>query len=189
MNCLPIFIISIPSSKYRLGNVLTKLSSSENLAGIINKAPGVFTIKWKGVKYGYYDQYKKYIYVFRKIVKLDKPCLVLEDDALAKEGWEIVLESAPKGYDFLFLSDDHFKHPLHKIDDHWFECCWSKTTCATVFSPKAAKALLKWQFICKHPMDWTINYLLMGKNEFKSYWHVPGVFEHGTKKGFYSSTI
>ncbi len=185
----PVFIISIPSSKDRVENALARLSLQGRRAHVVEKTRMIFTIKWRRVKYSYYDQYKKYIFIFREIAKINRPCLVLEDDALAIDRWELALSSAPKDFDFLFLSDDRFPHPINKVDNQWYECRWSKTTCATVFSPRAAKALLRWQFICKHPMDWTINYLLKQEKHLKSYWHIPGIFEHGTVKGIYQSSI
>jgi hypothetical protein len=184
-----IFIITIPSSRNRLAKTISKLNFPNEKIEVIEKAESHFSLRWVGVKYGYFDQYKKYMCIFRKIVKLNRPCLILEDDALAIDGWNSTLLTAPQNSDFLFLSDDHFNHPVFKVDHNWYKCRWSKTTCATVFSPRAAKSLLRWQFICKHPMDWTINYLLKQKNNLNSYWHMPGVFMHGTMSGIYQSSI
>lgn len=184
----PIYILTLPESSDRQRVILSSLGDAGGKAKFISQTDWYFTVGWR-VRASYLDQYRKYVEIFRRIKQAGHPALVLEDDAIALSGWEKALSHAPEDFDFLFLSDDVCRHPLGNKEGPWATCRFSKTTCATVFSPRAAEALLRWRFICKHPMDWTINYLLAARSELNCYWHLPGVFEHGTKRGRYPSTI
>lgn len=151
--------------------------------------PRGFTFKWPALKTAYWDQYRRYIHIFDRIIAADRPALVLEDDAVPKPLWLEELAGAPQDFDFLFLSDDFWDHPLKHISGCWYASRHSKTTCATLFSVKAAKALARQRLWCKEAMDWTINRLLERDLALKACWHLPGLFEHGSVTGRYMTSI
>lgn len=186
---MDVYIVSCPATKDRLSNLLSCFSSEDTLLTVHSAPSCVFTLKRPNLKRAYWDQYKKYIRIFRLIAAANRPCLVLEDDALPKPNWRENLAEAPADFDFLFLSDDYYKHPLQHVEGPWYAARHSKTTCATVYSVKAAKLLARRWFYCSEAIDWTINRLLEREKSLKAYWHISGLFEHGSMTGRYASSI
>jgi hypothetical protein len=186
----PIHIITSDSTIQRVDPAIKALESSQEV--FIHQHPNwKFTLRVK-TKKSILDQYKKYIDIFRIISKTKKSALVLEDDALAQKGWGKVLLDNKKiieNADLTFLSTDFFDHEMTPIDDNFSSVRMSKATCATIFSPKAAVALLKYKFICRYPMDWQINHMLEKRKDLSCIWHNKGIFVHGTVEGVYQTSI
>lgn len=184
-------ILTTPNAGKRMETLLGSLGNKAGDAIIHEKALPRITVGWK-VKPGYLDQYKKYVAIYFEVLKAGRPALILEDDAIAKPGWDEALSKpggVPADFDYLFVSDDVFDHPLEKVSEDWARCRWSKTTCATIVSPRGAKALLKKRFLCTCAMDWTMNHVLAADHSLQSYWHLTGLFIHGSRAGLYQTTI
>jgi hypothetical protein len=184
-------ILTTPNAGRRMETLLGSLGEKAGEAIIHERAIPRLTIGWK-VKAGYLDQYKKYVSIYFEVVKAGRPALILEDDAIGKPGWAAKLakpDGVPRDFDYLFVSDDVFDHPLEKVSDEWARCRWSKTTCATIVSPRGAEALLKRRFLCTCAMDWTMNHVLAADPSLQSYWHLSGLFIHGSRAGMYPTTI
>ena len=170
--------------------LLRSLEDQDKNVVFISKAPLSPMFRGKLTR-GEYDLYLKFLAIFRVISRDDKHTLVLEDDAIALPGWQEAIMNGLetlKNPDFLFLSNNQYSHPKMRVSDSWFSCNWSRTCCATVFSPRACRLLLKHPFVACEAIDWAITGEIQ-KRGLSSFWHETGVFDHGSSSGIYRSTL
>lgn len=185
-----IYVITMKQSNERRKALLESLKDHAKNVVFISKAPWYPMFRGKLTK-GEFNLYRKFLAIFQMISRHDHHTLVLEDDAIALPGWhEAIVDGLETldNPDFLFLSNNQYSHPKERVSDLWFSCKWSRTCCATVFSPRACELLLKHPLVARQAIDWAITSEIQ-KGGLSSFWHQIGVFDHGSSSGIYRSTL
>jgi GR25 family glycosyltransferase involved in LPS biosynthesis len=69
--------------------------------------------------------------------------IVFEDDVLFVNNMlKHIINTAPQGWDILYLSG-HVLDSLKHVEDHWWRCKHTHTTHSVIYTPKAAKYILE----------------------------------------------